>query len=97
MTELTCGRLARASRDWFSDTELDPHADAYVRYLSERDYARPTVNVYLESVAHFAHWCARRRIGLRLINESVAERFHPISSLDTQTFAGSGFLKRSHP
>lgn len=75
MTEPKRWRLARASRDWFSDTELGANADAYVRYLSERGYAPLTVNVYLESVAHFAHWCARRRIGLREINEGAAERF----------------------
>jgi len=75
MTKLTRWTLARASRDWFSDTELGSNADAYVRTLSDRGYALPTISIYLESVAHFAHWCARRRIDLREINEGAAERF----------------------
>ena len=75
MTELTRWRLARASRDGFSGTELDGNANPYVGYLSERGYAPLTVKAYLESVAHFAHWCARQRIGLTEINEDVIERF----------------------
>ena len=39
MAELARWRLARASRDWFSDTELSFSADAYVRYLNERGYS----------------------------------------------------------
>jgi integrase/recombinase XerD len=75
MTELAQLRLARASRDWFSNTELASSAEAYVRSLSERGYAPQTVRTYLDSVAHFAHWCDRQRIGLVEINEGAVERF----------------------
>jgi integrase/recombinase XerD len=75
MAELARWRLARASRDWFSDTELSFSADAYVRYLNERGYSPQTLAVYLESVAHFAHWSTRQRIGLAEINEDAVGRF----------------------
>jgi site-specific recombinase XerD len=75
MPELTRWRLARASQNWFFDTELSSSADAYVRYLRERGYSPQTVTVYLESVAHFAHWSARQRIRLAEINEGVIGRF----------------------
>jgi integrase/recombinase XerD len=75
MPELTRWRLARASRDWFSGTELSSSVDAYVRYLRERGYSPQTLTVYLESVAHFAHWSARQCIGLAEIHEGVIGRF----------------------
>jgi integrase/recombinase XerD len=75
MSELARLRLARASRNWFSGSELACSADTYVRHLSERGHASGTINVYLGSVAHFAHWCARRHIGLAGINESAVIRF----------------------
>ena len=75
MSELARLRLARASRNWFSGSELVCSADAYVRRLNEQGYASRTSNIYLESVAHFAHWSARRHIGLAGINEAAVERF----------------------
>lgn len=75
MSEFVRLRLARASRNWFSSSEQACSADAYVRRLNERGYASRTSNVYLESVAHFAYWCARRHIGLAGINEGTVERF----------------------
>lgn len=75
MTEITRLKLARASRNWFSDTALAPSADAYARCLSKQGYAHQTVRIYLESIAHFAHWSALRRIGLRETNEGAVERF----------------------
>ncbi len=75
MSELARLRLARASRNWFSGSELACSADAYVRRLNEQGYASNTINIYLESVAHFAHWSARRHIGLAGINEAAVERF----------------------
>lgn len=75
MTELARLKLARASREWFSDSELASSADAYARFLSVQGYAPQTVQIYLESVAHFAHWCARHCIGLFEIDETAVERF----------------------
>ncbi len=75
MSELARLRLARASRNWFSGSELACSADAYVRRLNEQGYASNTINIYLESVAHFAHWSARRHIGLAGINEAAVQRF----------------------
>lgn len=43
--------------------------------MNEQGYASRTSNIYLESVAHFAHWSARRHIGPAGINEAAVERF----------------------
>jgi len=75
MTEHARLKLARASRKWFSDTDLASSVDAYVRHLSERGYAPKTVQIYLESVAHFAHWSGRHCIGLPAIDEAAVKRF----------------------
>ena len=75
MSEFVRLRLARASQKWYSGSELACSSDAYGRRLHERGYASRTSNIYLESVAHFAHWCARRHIGLAGINEDAVERF----------------------
>jgi integrase/recombinase XerD len=75
MAELTRWRLARASRDWFSGSELSSSADAYVRWLRGRGYSPQTLAVYLESVAHFAHWSACRHLSIIEINEGAVGRF----------------------
>jgi site-specific recombinase XerD len=75
MTELPRLKLARPSRNWFSNSALASSAVAYARSLGEKGYAIETVRIYLESVAHFAHWCTRRCIGLGEINEGAVERF----------------------
>lgn len=75
MTEVSRSRLVHTSREWFSDSELASSADAYVRFFFERGYATQTIRTYLESVAHFAHWCVRHRIGLLEINEGAVDRF----------------------
>ena len=75
MSELARLRLTRASRSWFCDTELATSADSYVRHLTQQGYASGTIDVYLGSVAHFAHWCTRLHIGLAVINEGTVERF----------------------
>jgi site-specific recombinase XerD len=75
MTEVSRSWLMHACREWFSDSELASSADAYLRFLFERGYATQTIRIYLESITHFAHWCARHRIGLLEINEGVVKRF----------------------
>jgi hypothetical protein len=75
MSELARRRLARASRNWFCDTELATTAESYVRHLSQQGYASGTIDAYLGSVAHFAHWCTRLHIGLSVVNEGTVERF----------------------
>ena len=75
MFELVQPRLSRATRDWFSDTELSGSADAYVQHLLDGGYASATIQMYLESVAHFARWLTKRRIHLAELNEVVVRRF----------------------
>jgi site-specific recombinase XerD len=52
---------------------LNPHVEAYVVYLSERGYAPRTIDMYLRSVAHFAHWSASRLRVLEVIHESLVQ------------------------
>jgi integrase/recombinase XerD len=75
MSDLARLRLTRASRSWFCDAELATSADSYVRHLTQQGYASGTIDAYLGSVAHFAHWCTRLHIGLAVINERTVERF----------------------
>jgi hypothetical protein len=46
MSELARRRLARASRNWFCDTELATTADSYVRHLSQQGYASGTIDAW---------------------------------------------------
>jgi len=75
MLELAGVRLARASRAWMSDPAVGARATAYVHALRDRGYAPLTIRLYLESLAHFAHWCTQRRIALTAIDRPVVERF----------------------
>lgn len=62
-------------QQWFEEATLRTHADAYVQYLTERGYARETVECYFRSVAHFVHWISKRDIYLCDINESTVNQF----------------------
>ena len=75
MTNLARFRLAHASSNSFSDTDWTFSEDAYVRCFLGQGYASRTVQIYSESITHFAHWCASRRIDLAEIDESVVKSF----------------------
>jgi len=75
MSEIVRSRLSRFTRDWFVGSVLEPTADAYVRYLLNRGYAGGTIDGYARSVAHFAHWLKRRRIGIEDLGEAVVAHF----------------------
>lgn len=75
MCELARSRLSRTTVDWFTDSPLSAFADRYVQHLIERGYTPGTISVYLESVAHFAHWMVLQRLELARLDEDVAHRF----------------------
>jgi integrase/recombinase XerD len=75
MTEHERLKPALASAKKPFDSDVLSSADAYIRCLAERGYAPRTIQMYLESVAHFTHWCGAKRIGLIEIDESTVERF----------------------
>lgn len=60
---------------WLRDSDLAPFVPAYVRRLVDRGYAARTVRIYVYSVAHFAHWTRRRRIGVGDLADLVVRRF----------------------
>jgi len=60
---------------WFAKAALGTHADAYIHYLTERGYARETVECYFMSVAHFVHWISQQDIAFFDISEAIIDRF----------------------
>lgn len=65
----------RTSGEWFANTVIDRHADAYIQYLARRGYAAATITGYFRSVAHFAHWCAQQRASVSDLGEALIDRF----------------------
>ena len=65
----------RTYQTWLQQSVLSSHVSAYANYLSEHRYSANTVGFYLHSVAHFSHWLAKRKIGLRRVNEALVQRF----------------------
>ena len=63
------------SEDWFAAASLGDAADAYLRYLTERGYAAESIKGYFRSVAHFVHWCTRRRFSVKRIQKSRIDQF----------------------
>jgi integrase/recombinase XerD len=65
----------RRSEDWFATASLGDTADAFLQYLTERGYAAESIQGYFRSVAHFVHWCTRRRLAVKGIRESRVDQF----------------------
>ena len=61
----------RTYQTWLEQSVLSLHVSAYASYLSEHGYSANTVGFYLHNVAHFSHWLAKKKIGLRQINEAL--------------------------
>ena len=60
---------------WLRDSDLAPFVPAYVCRLVDRHYAANTVRMYVYSVAHFAHWTRRCRVGVRDLADEIVQRF----------------------
>jgi integrase/recombinase XerD len=75
MFEFSLHSVPRTTRDWLIESPLSRHADPYARSLRDEGYAAGTVNLYVGSVAHFAHWMSKRHIRLRDIDESLIGLF----------------------
>ena len=66
----------RTSEEWFANTVIGCHADAYVQYLAGRGYAAETITGYFRSTAHFVHWFARQRVDAATeLSEKLIDRF----------------------
>jgi integrase/recombinase XerD len=65
----------RTYQTWLEQSVLSSHVSAYASYLSEHGYSANTVGFYLHCLAHFSHWLAKMKIGLRQINEVLVQRF----------------------
>jgi len=65
----------RRSEDWFRAASLGDTADAYLHYLTDRGYAAESIKGYFRSVAHFAHWCTRRKLSVKGIQASRIDQF----------------------
>lgn len=71
MLEFALYSLPSTTCDWLIDSPLGNHAAPFARSLRDDGYAVGTVNVYLGSVAHFAHWMSKRHTLLRDIDERL--------------------------
>jgi len=65
----------RRSENWFAAASLGTTADAYLKYLTDRGYAAESIKGYFRSVAHFVHWCTRRRFSVKGIQQSRIDQF----------------------
>lgn len=50
---------------------VSPFAQAYWDRLCDQGYAQSTVRLYLNCLAHFAHWAARQRVVLAALDRHV--------------------------
>jgi integrase/recombinase XerD len=69
------GSGQRRSEDWFAAASLGDTAAAYLQYLTDRGYAAESIKGYFRSVAHFVHWCTRRRFSVKGVHESRIDQF----------------------
>jgi site-specific recombinase XerD len=60
---------------WFSASELQPHADRFIRYILQCAYSKGTLHAYRNAVAHFAHWMTEHEVALSKLDEMAIERF----------------------
>ncbi len=68
--------MARLSRrNWIIASPIYAIIPLYVGNLRSRRYARDTIQSYLASVAHFAHWLSRHRLGILDINDALVAEF----------------------
>lgn len=68
-------RRSQETRRWFRGSDLEPCVDAYVQHLAGRGYARASICMYVESVAHLAHWMRCKRISVADVSERLLRRF----------------------
>lgn len=62
MSELTRLGCTRTATHWLVRSPLGTYVDIYVQCLQNQGYTPGTLKVYVEGVAHFAHWLSQRRV-----------------------------------
>ena len=68
-------RVHGRSAVWHFDSELAPHVEVFLDYLSDRGYAPSTIDTYLGCVVHFAYWMRRCRLAVHRLDEGPVWRF----------------------
>lgn len=63
------------AKGWLLDSNLAPHADAYLHYLKRARYATTTIKTYAACIAHFARWAAQCGLELEQVDEEAVRRF----------------------
>jgi site-specific recombinase XerD len=71
-TQSLCSPL---TTEWLRDCGFDSQADAYAICLTDRGYRPSTISQYLNSVAHFAHWCQSQAIDTPQVDEQTIKWF----------------------
>jgi site-specific recombinase XerD len=60
---------------WLLESQLSPHVDALMLHFLDCRYASNTINNYLAGLTHFAHWISQCNIDVKVIDETLIERF----------------------
>jgi hypothetical protein len=63
-------KTERTYQTWLKQSVLSSHINAYANYLPKHGYSANTLGFYMHSVAHFSHWLAKRKLGLRQMLQS---------------------------
>lgn len=63
------------STTWLLESQLAAYVDAFKRRFTEGRYAPTTVDNYLASIAHFAHWLTQSGIDIHGIDEQIVHQF----------------------
>jgi integrase/recombinase XerD len=62
-------------RSWILESPLEQIIDQFIEYLISQKYSANTIRGYVKAIAHFAHWCTKKKISLANIDCLVCSRF----------------------
>jgi len=57
------------------ESQLAPYIDDFMHYLTEGRYASCTIDKYIASIAHFAHWLTLCGLDIHRIDEKLVQQF----------------------
>ena len=75
MSEFTRLGCTRTANLWLVNSPLSTCIDIYVRRLQNQGYTAETLKLYVEGVAHFAHWISQRSVDLWSVDEKWVNCF----------------------
>jgi site-specific recombinase XerD len=55
-------------RSWILESPLEQIIDQFIEYFISQKYSVNTIRGYVKAIAHFAHWCKKKKISLANID-----------------------------